>query len=851
MSATRIRKKIRISSKKASTTKKNSEKDEEIPKRNPFQSNLSLVDNIDKYLKDSDVPESADFNIEYNSEIKSTYKETDPLNDIFPVKRYEYLPGIIGNRKNVISKARRSNPNFVRQYSTVFDKYQKDKGCKTFLLTLNILKCEAPTAEEAWNIMPIREAMLIKYLKTLPYVKFALSAFEMHTGVSGTKNLEDESEDIEPKDNNKGRFVYLVNSYEEMRAEVLRVFSTRDEELKCSPAYNNAEAIHRMLYYLHSLSSNTMLKQKLLDLATTYEVIQYDEGAVQSFIEEIDSNRKLIEAAYKSLLGAGYLVVTPNDLTKSNKSLKGYPHIHIAIVCKYTNVNQGRGVDKSIIEYDIYKSGLFIDARIDKKGNKPTDNLGIHHYVLKQTFQDETYVKLQRNPVTFFDIDKDPDNARCIRTIMDNLNITRFIDNIPEEIPDYKLPVRNFTQVILGDYNTPIDWSSSVDKPFAANEYEQFTNYIIEYMESNKIYLEDIPRWRTPPKHVNLFQFQEGSTMSVKYYGTTVNLLIDLVDTASLSRQKQTYGKKISNEMNGQGQKLFPKITMDYSWLEFKDFYFHIPTRTIFEHQDRYVCFAYFPEIDLRTFKDIARGKIVPKHWHNLLKHNGFTSEDGNLTLAGLELITSCYNLLIFKNLKDKTPLIIGPNDCGKTTFIDAFLAGLPTCYYMTLANSRFDLSKLARAGIIKLDECERLSEFGISDASLKKFCDTGQEIAPDVKHQDALNSYVFANIVFTGNSSDWFFISNSRRSMPSTSSTQTDEQLPNPALSNRLQYTEFKSIDKDPKIRHEMLKYEPGIILLYVCLASNGYNYNVENDQDKFKETVVSNIRFRNPIVR
>lgn len=782
---------------------------------------------------------------------------TDP-NELFPVHRLPFNPEMDPNRRLTGYKKKSLSVKYTRPFEAHYLPYFQRYGCFTHLVTLNILRDEV-TRDEAWRIVDLRIRRLMKEFQEWDAnaVKFVFAAVEIHVDRSNTTTLDGKSKDVDPDEDimdDGGKYVGLATTSEGYRAEVLRAFNARDDKLRKDEAINHGEVYERLTKYLRHIADKLSDKtyeyvSTLTDYLTFVNNNRHHEGAIQHLIRMIEDTPELYKIAYDQLATAGIIEVSKSAI--SSKSLRGYPHVHLALVCKATGHNGGKGITKADIQSFIYRTGLFIDAQVDKRGPEFYNDKGIHDYVMKQLFQYETYAKLQHNPLTYYNIDGDPQSDLLVSNFARQAKLERYIDNLPQIDQTHAAAASSSTthpkSHVINDHTSPLDWrrTPQMTYPKPNDISHQVGNQILSYMCSNRIYVEHVPSWDKVRK-VHLYRHIPGSKMSVEIIGTPgdiINMIMQGVKDVSLDRHFRRHIAK----MEEPGQRIFPAVDVCYGWVEYKDFFLHVRSGTVTFSQDRFACHKYFPDFTHAQYKELLNKSRVPERWFKFFSNNKYAIPETNkLTPEGEKFIRANFNLITRRNLKDQTFLLLGKPDVGKTIFMTALLNTLIPEMVTTLAESKFGKDSLSNSMVVVLEEAENLTQYNLRPSTMKRFHDRNSTIKSDVKFKQPETSYVRANIVCIANEAKWYY-----EEVPphntTPSLTPTDGffnqpakpvQRPKSALMNRYYLANFEwKSDLTSADIEKMHTIDTPDILAYVSIAGNEFKCSVVYDIDELRK--------------
>jgi hypothetical protein len=294
-------------------------------------------------------------------------------------------------------------------------------------------------------------------------------------------------------------------------------------------------------------------------------------------------------------------------------------------------------------------------------------------------------------------------------------------------------------------------------------------------------------------------------------------------------------------------QKVFRKILINSEWIEFKDFFVHIPTKKIIKEQYDWPAFHYIPSIIFSDIEKMKNNEIKPEKWLNILQNSGYVDESGNPKILkgtfnkilsygkdgpvyeeityecdGQAIINDLYQLLAPKLHKSKVPVLFGDSNCGKTTVISPFIKLLPSSKVATCGKSNgFEMSNFLNKLLVILDEAT-VNSVGLGRSQLLQITEGGALMNINRKHNDPITKTVNANITVMSNSLKWAQVVPGSE-YHSVLVPETFGEI-DTAFASRCNFYPFKSLDKKAEvgIKEYIERKEKGLVFLYLLVKSS-----------------------------
>lgn len=708
---------------------------------------------------------------------------------------------------------------------------------------------EECTAEESWELIKIRELLCVRHLMDIKgmEIKFIVSGIEWSEGsheeespdpdrVNKTKELTSEEKE---KEKNLTKYVrFSIRDYEK-RQEIFNLFSARTSTLKVKPAKSIGEVYIRIFEFIlnnpnesedengkvsHVLAYPVEVLDKYIE---KYYTNPYDTNFFKELGDYINKNPSVIQAAWDIIATNGVLARVPNDV----HSRKDYAHIHMAIFF----TNRAYNIPADEVSRHIFNKRIFMDTTVSERRNKRGRKPGSTYasaigYALKNLKHTEPASRLQRNSCTVFNVSGDPIIEDFFSKFVITNGLQNFIDGVNYNqvhciegtikhdyvlSPIYGNANGNSTPFISGKIFPKRVPPNSNDDWFLINrvrEYMERNDLVLEYkspeiMDASVRVLQKLPQSRLtfePYKHGSL----EVLWKEIKEYNP---------DDLTTLRKRTNVFFEYANEPN---QRWFPVVKLDYSWLEYQDFFYHIHTGTVIKEQNIYPCFRYFPNQKFADIPDIATGKTIANIWYGILKNSGYMNDKYRLNLSGKSLFMRLQQLLDRPCHKRPALYLQGLKDSGKSMFI-IIIASLYPDYLIGRINrqsQQFQTENVKGCMLLLMEEMQKMER-----EALLILLEACQRTLHNQKHKSAKSSTVNRyTTAITSNDFRW-------ATKDRFHSYGPNDEIPlkdlDPAILSRIDTFIFNQfthdqIDKNLEI-DKVVKEELGIIILRIGLAN------------------------------
>ena len=547
----------------------------------------------------------------------------------------------------------------------------------------------------------------------------------------------------------------------------------------------------------YKISKNEAWKTMKTNAYKARRVIESSIQNVSYILEAIETHQKPPEKPKEE---------PPKEETKEEprykKRLEGYPHVHFVVAFssldgQFPDENKIRG---ALLEVFDDPDVRHREYRGRRKCNKKEFNshAKILGYVLKNNRHKSTYENLNNTyPVTLYNISQTSEVHNFFHKLLTDNSKTVFINNVeaPQE------PVTLQTQQPLST-----DVEVQLFQPEETNTFNKAMKYISNWLMKNKMY-----QYGT-----HIYKLKEGTKNTYLPYKDVNKIwfeMLTLENSDIISRHETIFKKTIENET----QNFFPKFIVDYEWIEYNDFYLHLPTKSLTEEKPKEPCF-YYSRLDKR-FIDVEPEVIV-----GILKNSGYIKKN-KLTDRGLEFIKLIYSsCLVKRTRKTKVPVMCGDSNAGKSVFSKTVETIFPEEVILRLTNANGFFPKSAgESKIVILDEGNP-KDAGLSDENLLKLGEADSMMSINHKGIDPSVVKLGERMLWICNRTDWM----------------NRDGEPREELLNRFETFNFKKLDPkkiDLGAFDKVENIEAGLLPLWIIKnTEKEINFRSYNDIIKLK---------------
>lgn len=371
------------------------------------------------------------------------------------------------------------------------------------------------------------------------------------------------------------------------------------------------------------------------------------------------------------------------------------------------------------------------------------------------------------------------------------------------------------------------------DKAATRTNLEQMIEIVEAYLQANQMAIT--PRG-------TIYQRIPESTKSWKHWGTPEELYKKIVNKNNMkvmSATRTDYKEYTSGGYNN----ILPYVDLDFMWIEYGDFFMHIPTGGVIKKNEnreepkkfKYECFAYFPEIKYEEIQGIVLAP--PELWGHILKNSGYIN--GNeLTEIGKELVKDLYGITLPKEHKSKCVALYGEKNAGKTSIVSVIIMLYPEDVIETITKAGgHELANLQGKQILYLDEYEG----DLGRGTTLKLTEGKVPMAINPKHKNIKTIVPEVKVIMSMNDiGEWAYKDGNKQDATLLTVGEKEIKLGgmDEAILARIAFYEMKTMPQDPyaSIKREiMLEKEKGKVMLYMAKVKYGeYAFRVfENEEE------------------
>lgn len=637
-----------------------------------------------------------------------------------------------------------------------FSPYLLDQiGCKVFELTCEYLPSQI-SIENAWNTIKEREQFLVDILKKCEDVYFILSGIETHTGKKTKLNLKNEDEDEEEEseiveEEEKFKFLYKISPemekdnpyiYENLFFEI---FSNFDENLKPIKTKNKNVSID-IIYYRIYFMFDILIKHHYGNK------VKFDRRIFITNILKVDGYLKGI---YELMIDFFPESVSKFPYNKDN-SLKGYPHIHLAVAVKNNSkyFNLCKNIEAYIKSnqhlpfFDIKATRLAETSSKKNKTNLVYDNSldgPIFSYVLKNDRFYKTYLNLNKNTDKL-------NHSITLFNFNDDSNVNRFFKFFTQ----FGIKINNVENGMLNDDELKLLIYKNLHKPSVYGELNfkgksksvitSSQNASIRAIKQMCLFMEENnfaftfngQLYKKIDGSVNTWQFDEIIKDAEGLYYTIKNI------DSNYELFTEHFKKEFIETSKNINQNDYPKVFVDGFSIEYKDFYYFMPSRAIIQKNgdpfQHYPCVSYFSCIEYKDLENIEKYELIPNNWINILNNSGYLDENGKpLGFYGKNLVKEFhYYASSFRPDKSKQSSLLGQTNSCKSSAIETINKAFPNNTVLILNDNsdRFIFENLINPSVNKIysDEAKDGKKALIDTTTMLKLANFGTELSVSIK---------------------------------------------------------------------------------------------------------------------
>jgi len=796
-----------------------------------------------------------------------------------------------------------------------YTNFRESLGLYTLLIT-GIITPDECNEGESWDLIIHRRDKLINLLKNnYPDILFIVSGIEEHVGshkisnkksedkdkskVKSEDNEEENSDsenpvpidlkpvktkksnkaDIPTEDSKSKNYVWNV-PYEARKNQVISCFSEHNEKLELSLASTEKSTLFRILNY-----GKTSCSYPTLDRCEKY-FIKTEE------LKSSDLDDEIYSEIYENL----FSTYGPKKESKAKrKDLKGYAHLHMVL---FLTTKSGKPIDIVQVNNLCRSNNIFIDVTTKEDLNLSYENAKKKKaiiskgnplsYVLKNNRHRGSYINLGcKNPCELHIIKENSTVTNFFTNLINTTGSKVILNGVDKNV---KAPLSipkplESKQKVLGKKSEEED----PDVPLALDKQEIMISFVNEYLKendlafgpSNKIY-KKLTGARNTYKNYRI-SVADGISFECDYK----TLLAEMTNT---NRGRKIFPASKSEYLfyaEMPNQRVFTRVCLNHEWVEFKDFFVHIPSKTVYTGEPEWACYTFLNHSysDLLALKELKEflnqdeydvSKVpscsLPKNWLFLLENSGYIDSHGKpikkvgkglvklycsvlatykdaekpYEIEGQTLIDDLFNLLTPKIHKGKVPVLHGAPNCGKTTIATPFIGILPVQKVGTCSKSSgFEMENFEGKQLVVLDEFS-LARSGLNRSDLLQVMEGNALMNINPKGKSPYTAKINTNMIVINNKNNWASRPNGSvydYEIVAEAFVEVDT-----AYSARCNFYPFEDIPKETRKSgvKEIIEYqEKGLIFLYLMLFSSDSDFKRLNFVNNLEEMRAKNERY------
>tara|TARA_R110002153_G_scaffold148898_2_gene300243 strand:+ start:1617 stop:3473 length:1857 start_codon:yes stop_codon:yes gene_type:complete len=425
------------------------------------------------------------------------------------------------------------------------------------------------------------------------------------------------------------------------------------------------------------------------------------------------------------------LTVESHTGTKGSKEslLKGYPHIHLVVYKRSRgNLENFKDIHSFLRENTSFgKTGedIRLDGETKKKGRSiAKSNISFLCYALKNSKHREPYVRLkfayEDNKEKLEGIGITLDNCLFLDNSEDGEIINFFKEvcdkNIILNIPEDKLKITEIKEAMVTGSHSQ---NGTKKKSSGSDNFNNCTALIFEYMIMNDYALCD----------EQVYTRKKGTRRTWELWGTFEKFMGNFYNKENFKTgmvyELITNKTKLIDVATSVTQDILPKIDINWMYIEFVDFYLHLPSVSIIrgELPEDVNCGMYNGGVNFKIFEEGMR----PEIWLSIIENQIFGKIEGEKS----KFCNDFYRNLLPKIQKEGSLCLIGVSGCGKTTVIRPIIITIPKERQTEITEGTFCFSSIENKMMVRLDDVGK----SILDAkNMKQLLEGDREIQSEGK---------------------------------------------------------------------------------------------------------------------
>jgi len=616
-----------------------------------------------------------------------------------------------------------------------------------------------------------------------------------------------------------------------MYSNVDRV-KTYNTTMRQGPASNFIEIEMKKLedkYNFHSRMFTLVHCSEYINIDNAWAWIFLDVEKIKGIIHE---DKNTLFAVLTVEMHMGKKKKTTNEKMSKPKEdkysgLEGYPHLHLVVYRtsegKLESFNELHSKLREQTSFGKSSGDINISGEEEykpkQKARLKTNNIRLLSYVLKNTRHEDSYKKLRESYekykerfLKYKDITLDcsilidNSNDKEIIDFFKELNEKKVVVHIPEDkqIVDVK---EKKPKAIHGKNGT---------RPITAAQ-EDLINcsvYVLKNMENKGLkLLKD-----------KIYIRKENTRRTWKYWGTiekSIRGLMTLDEPVMYCLLSKHIDILIKNA-TGEGQILFPEIVINWFYIEFKDFFLHIPSQTCYkEIPENIACGMSIPAITLEQF---LNEDMTPHVWMSIIKNQSFSKDEEKLE----NFLTIYYSTMLPLIQKAMILCLQGVSNSGKTSIVQPLRKVFPREVQGEITGGDFSFSGLPDYRLIPLDD---VPPNVLSNGHMKQLIEGGfKPLTINKKNVNSFMDIFRGNMVILANNDglpeSWYEFSK-----------EVNDFILKTEFQVRVAIFRFETQIKNPKRgMHELQDEEIGKVILY---CGKSYARTILG-RERGKETII-----------
>jgi hypothetical protein len=755
---------------------------------------------------------------------------------------------------------------------TTYKKLIEQTNSYVLFITCNTVYDEVNMGS-SWDQAILRRDQVIDLLaKSYPQLIGVLSCIEEFTGKkSPNKSKAKASEDPTEESDEESEIdseckVYSVPS-EGKRGEVLYFFSEFDEKGQKTKASSKTDIIQRIIRFILDIK----------DIKASPDHVK----AFTALLSLPDLNRDTLTNEHYcfvyDVLAKKYGLYSEQASKKdTKKTQKGYAHMHLSAFFKTV---EGHKLSITEITRLIQKAKIFKDIDTQDFIDKSKSPLALKTpigYCLKNSRHRTPFIRLGFiNPCKLHNTSHNPTFNKYFYDLLQVPGASVLIDGVVDistPTPETKAYKPALSPKFIGRTTDTINHLT--EQNIIKNNVDRVIDFVNRYLRENDLAIsgDGFIYQKIKASRYTFDKYCIETKSKIKSY-CTIDLL--LAKMSSTPEGREIFSKQ-SNEYiykkyaNSPAQEVFDKIFIDFQWIEFKDFFVHIPTKKILTCLDqiKYPAFTFIPNLTLEDYnkiKTLDKEAKFPVNWLYILQNSGYVDstylpipEFAQITIPppidslnvkpkvytslvnGQMLINDLYKLLAPHTHKSKRPVLLGRASSGKTTLIAPFQKLLPlekigTCS----ASNGFEMSNFRDKLLMILDETS-LKSIGLNRSTFLQTLEGGALMNVNSKGKDPTSEVITANMVMMSNNAQWAMVH------PDSVQQLTERQIPqldifvDEAYAERCNFYQFTPlIKKKEGVKEIIERKERGLVFLYLLAFSDYRDVEIIDDMDEMDEII------------